>query len=144
NLGARVFYTTQSGYDTHANQLVTHANLLSEFADAESAFFEDLTSAQLAERVALLAFSEFGRTIKENGSTGTDHGTAGVVFLAGPGVRGGLHGAMPSLVELVAGEPQMTTDFRRIYAATLREWLGLAPERALGGSFERLALFKGA
>lgn len=142
DLGARVFYTIQPGYDMHANQLFTHANLLSEFAGAVAAFFDDLMSAKLAERVALLAFSEFGRTIKENGSAGTDHGTAGVVFIAGPSVRSGLVGSMPSLTDLVAGEPKMTTDFRQIYAATLGDWLRLSSEVALGGAFERLALFK--
>src|SRR5262249_41444961 len=100
DLGARVFYTTQGGFHTHAAQRDTHGGLLSEFAGAVAAFFEDLRAARLSERVALLAFSEFGRTIRENGSGGTDHGTAGVVFLAGPGVRGGVAGDMPSLTDL--------------------------------------------
>ena len=62
-----------------------------------AAFFADLRTAKLADRVTLLAFSEFGRTIKENGSAGTDHGTAGVTFLAGPEVKGGVigHAAEP-------------------------------------------------
>src|SRR5262249_19660828 len=81
--GARVFYTQQSGYDTHSQQQFTHAGLLSEFAGAVAAFFADLKASRLAERVALLAFSEFGRTIKENGSAGTDPGTAGGGLLAG-------------------------------------------------------------
>ena len=92
DLGARVFYTTQGGYDTHATQQFTHANLLGEFAGAVNAFFDDLQDAKLADRVPLLAFSEFGRTIKENGSAGTDHGTAGRVFLAGPTVKAGVVG----------------------------------------------------
>ena len=83
-VGTRVFYTAQAGYDTHAAQLPTHANLLFELAGALRAFFEDLTAARLADRVVLLAFSEFGRRVAENGSQGTDHGTAGPVFLAGP------------------------------------------------------------
>src|SRR5262249_51092826 len=119
DLGARVFYTLQSGYDTHAAQQFTHSNLLNEFAAAVAAFFADLQSAKLAERVTLLAFSEFGRTIKENGSAGTDHGTAGAVFIAGQGVKGGLVGAMPGLTDLAGGEPKMTTDFRRIYSTVL-------------------------
>jgi uncharacterized protein (DUF1501 family) len=142
DLGARVFYTTQGGYDTHAGQRYTHAGLLSEFAGAVAAFFEDLKEAKLAERVALLAFSEFGRTIKENGSAGTDHGTAGVVFLAGPGVKGGLAGKMPSLTDLAGGEPKMTSDFRGLYAGVLADWLGLPDRAALGGSFERPPLFR--
>jgi uncharacterized protein (DUF1501 family) len=142
DLGARVFYTLQAGYDTHASQRFAHANLLSEFAGAVAAFFDDLAAAKLADRVALIAFSEFGRTVKENGSAGTDHGTAGAVFLAGPGVTGGLAGTVPSLTDLVGGEPRMTTDFRRVYAATLIDWLGLDPTEALGGSFERPPLFR--
>jgi len=141
NLGTRVFYTIQGGYDTHATQVFTHANLLSTFAGAVAAFFEDLKAAKLAEQVVLLAFSEFGRTIKENGSGGTDHGTAGAVFLAGPGVRGGVAGTMPSLTELVGGEPKMTTDFRRVYASVLAGWVGLPVGEALGEAFEPLAIF---
>jgi uncharacterized protein (DUF1501 family) len=143
NLGARVFYTTQGGYDTHAGQRFTHAGLLSEFAGAVAAFFDDLKESKLADRVTLLSFSEFGRTIKENGSAGTDHGTAGAVFLAGPGIKGGLTGTMPSLTDLDKGEPKMTTDFRRVYASVLSDWLGLKEQAALGGNFERLALFRG-
>jgi uncharacterized protein (DUF1501 family) len=141
DLGIRVFYTQQGSYDTHAAQRFPHANLLSEFAGAVSAFFEDLRAAKLAERVSLLAFSEFGRTIRENDSGGTDHGTAGVVFLAGPGVCGGLHGTMPSLSDLAGGEPKMTTDFRRIYASVLSNWLGLQTAEALKGDFIPLPLY---
>ncbi len=142
NLGSRVFYTQLGGFDTHAAQQFNHANLLREFADGVAAFFEDLKAAKLAERVTLLAFSEFGRTIRENDSGGTDHGTAGVVFLAGPGVRGGLHGTMPSLTDLVAGEPKMSTDFRRIYASALTDWLGLPATDAFRGTFEPVKLFR--
>ena len=139
DLGTRVFYTTQGGYDTHATQQFTHANLLSEFAGAVAAFFADLQTAKLADRVTLLAFSEFGRTIKENGSGGTDHGTAGVVFLAGPHVKGGMAGTLPSLTDLDAGEPKMTTDFRRVYATLLADWLGVKGD-VLGGTYEPLKL----
>jgi uncharacterized protein (DUF1501 family) len=142
NLGASVVYTRQGSYDTHASQQFTHANLLSEFAGAVAAFFGDLQEAKLAERVALLAFSEFGRTIHENDSGGTDHGTAGAVFLAGPGVRGGLHGSMPTLTDLEGGEPKMTTDFRRIYAGALTDWLGQSAADVLGEKFEPLPVFR--
>jgi uncharacterized protein (DUF1501 family) len=143
DLGARVFYTVQGGYDTHANQPFAHATQLSEFADAVAAFFADLKATGLDDRVVLLAFSEFGRTIKENGSAGTDHGTAGVVILAGAGVRGGVSGTMPSLRELDGdGEPKMTTDFRRVYAGVLTGWLGLPTAEVLGGKFEGLPLFR--
>jgi uncharacterized protein (DUF1501 family) len=143
DLGARVFYTVQSGYDTHASQAFTHAELLATFAGAVAAFFADLKTAKLADRVALLAFSEFGRTIHENGSGGTDHGTAGAVFAAGPGVRGGTVGSMPSLTDLAGGEPKLTTDFRQVYATVLEDWLGVAAGEVLAGQFERLPLIRG-
>jgi uncharacterized protein (DUF1501 family) len=137
---ARVYYTAQTGYDTHAQQPFAHNTLLGEFAGAISAFFADLTAAKVADRVALLAFSEFGRTIKENGSAGTDHGTAGCAFLAGAGVKGGAHGTQPSLTDLDKGEPKMTTDFRRVYATVLSDWLAL-PTDGLGGPMNPVKLF---
>jgi uncharacterized protein (DUF1501 family) len=142
DLGTRVFYAIQSGYDTHASQNFTHAQLLNELGGAVKAFFDDMQSAGLAERVALMVFSEFGRTVKENGSAGTDHGTAAPVFLAGPAIKTGVTGAEPSLTKLVAGEPTMTTDFRRVYATLLEDWLGLPAEAAVGGKFEKIPLLK--
>ncbi len=131
DIGTRVFYTQQSGYDTHAQQDFRHAELLREFAGAVAAFFADLKETKLSERVTLLAFSEFGRTIRENGSAGTDHGTAGAVFVVGPTVKGRVFGSMPSLNQLEKGEPLMTTDFRSVYAALLGDWMGLAIEQDL-------------
>jgi uncharacterized protein (DUF1501 family) len=142
DVGARVFYTQQGGYDTHSQQQFTHSNLLNQFAGAVAAFFDDLKASRLAERVTLMAFSEFGRTIKENGSAGTDHGTAGAMFLAGTGVRGGLFGTMPNLTELEKGEPKMTTDFRTMYAAAIGTWLGLTTDEALSGRFEPAPVFR--
>jgi uncharacterized protein (DUF1501 family) len=141
-VGARVYYTTQGSYDTHSAQLFTHANLLFDLASSVRAFLDDLTAARLADRVAILAFSEFGRRVQENGSAGTDHGTAGPVFLAGPGVKGGLVGKTPSMADLEAGDLKMGLDFRRVYATVLEDWLGLPAQAALSGAFERLPLFR--
>jgi uncharacterized protein (DUF1501 family) len=137
---ARVFYTVQGGYDTHAAQLQTHYSLLSELSGALAAFLDDLASAGLADRVLVLGFSEFGRRVAENGSAGTDHGTAAPVLLAGPGVRAGLLGAYPSLNDLEDGDLKRSIDFRQVYATLLEEWLRVPSEAALGGRFERLAL----
>ena len=141
-LGARVFYTAQSGYDTHAGQLNTHYELLRELSGAIKAFMGDLTAAKLADRVTVLCFSEFGRRVAENGSAGTDHGTAGLVMLAGPGVRQGVHGNAPSLTDLVDGDPKISADFRRVYAAVLEDWLDLPSRGALGSRFEPIELFR--
>jgi uncharacterized protein (DUF1501 family) len=143
-LETRVFYTLQRGYDTHSAQLFAHSSLLAELSGAVKAFFDDLAAAKLADRVVVLIFSEFGRTVRENGSGGTDHGTAGPVFLAGPGLKGGLVGATPSLLDLdpTHGDLRRSLDFRQIYATVLRDWLGLPSKQALGGTFEALPLFR--
>jgi uncharacterized protein (DUF1501 family) len=141
-IAARVFYTAQSGYDTHAGQLPAHASLLSELAGGLLAFLDDLAAAKLADRVAVLCFSEFGRRVAENGSGGTDHGTAGPIFLAGPGVNAGLIGPTPKLLDLEDGDLKMAIDFRRVYATALENWLGIPAKAALGGPFEALPLFR--
>jgi uncharacterized protein (DUF1501 family) len=144
-VGTRVYYTRQGGYDTHAAQYGPHYQLLAALSSGLAAFLDDLKARKLAQRVCVLCFSEFGRTVKENGSGGTDHGTAGPVFLAGPGVKGGLIGAAPSLTDLDPrhGDLKVGLDFRRVYAAVLQDWLGLLAEPVVGKGFERLALFRG-
>jgi uncharacterized protein (DUF1501 family) len=144
DVGARVFYVSQQGYDTHAGQGGNHAILLREWAESLKAFLDDLAAARLAERVVVLSFSEFGRTVKENGSGGTDHGTAGLAFLAGPAVAAGLVGTPPNLLELDEkhGDLKVGLDFRQVYASILDDWLGLPSRSVLGGTFERLPLFR--
>ena len=140
-LGPRVFYTVQPGYDTHAAQLNDHARLLAEFSGALGAFLDDLGAARLDDRVAVLAFSEFGRRVAENGSLGTDHGTAGPVFVAGPSVRSGLIGPTPRLDELENGDLKVSIDFRSVYAAVLSRWLRLPAEPAVGAETQPLGIF---
>jgi uncharacterized protein (DUF1501 family) len=140
--GARVFYTLQTGYDTHGAQPGTHFQLLNELSGALEAFHADLGASGLLDRVLVLAFSEFGRRVAENGSAGTDHGTSGPVFLAGTHIQSGLIGSYPSLTDLVDGDLKMTVDFRRVYATVLEGWLGLASKTALNGTFERMPLFR--
>jgi uncharacterized protein (DUF1501 family) len=142
--GTRVFYATHTGqgYDTHQFQLATHAGLLAELGGSLRAFLDDLKAARLAERVVVLVFSEFGRRVAENASQGTDHGTAGPVLVAGAGVKAGLVGKTPSLLDLEAGDLKMSVDFRRVYATVLEDWLGLPAKAALAGSYERPALFR--
>jgi uncharacterized protein (DUF1501 family) len=138
----RVFYTSQSGYDTHNVQLEMHAAALGDLSSALKAFLDDLTAAKLADRVLVLCFSEFGRRVAENGSRGTDHGTSGPVLLAGPGVRAGLVGVTPKLLDLQDGDLKIGIDFRRVYATILEEWLVLPSKPSLGETFERLPVFR--
>jgi uncharacterized protein (DUF1501 family) len=140
-VGTRVYYASQGGYDTHGAQQGQHAQLLSEFGGALKAFLDDLRGAGRADAVAVLAFSEFGRRVAENDSGGTDHGTAGPVFLAGDAVRPGLHGDAPSLTDLEDGDLKMTLDFRRVYAAIVRDWLAVPLREGPIAPFEPLGLF---
>lgn len=137
---ARIYYVSQPGYDTHAAQLYLHSQLLREFTGALKAFLNDLKAAGLEERVAVLAFSEFGRRVEENGSTGTDHGAAGPVFLAGPGIRGGVIGKHPSLIDLDQGDLKMEIDFRQVYATLLQQWIGVSSTQVLSTDFAQLPL----
>jgi uncharacterized protein (DUF1501 family) len=139
---ARVYYAIQPGYDSHALQLPTHARLLGELAGALRAFLDDLGAARLADRVVVMAFSEFGRRPRENGSLGTDHGTAGPLFLAGPSVEAGVFGKTPSLGALADGDLKWSTDFRSIYATLLSSWLHLPADEILGGHFDGLPVLK--
>jgi uncharacterized protein (DUF1501 family) len=138
-VGTRVYYLSMGGFDTHANQPTQHGNLLGGIADAVSAFFDDLALQGRAEDVVLVTFSEFGRRVKENGSAGTDHGAASVLFVAGPSVKGGIYGQYPSLSDLDDGDLKMNTDFRSVYATLIEKWLGADSQPILGGSFPHLS-----
>ena len=138
-LDTSVYYAIQNGFDTHSLQPTQHANLMQELGDALLAFLDDMRTSDRAGDVLVLVFSEFGRRVQENASQGTDHGTAGPVFLAGP-VRPGIHGATPSLLDLDDGNLKTTVDFRRVYASVLRDWLRVDPTAILGAGFEPLPL----
>ncbi|CAN5885999.1 DUF1501 domain-containing protein [soil metagenome] len=138
--GTRIYYTSLGGFDTHANQLGTHAALLNELTGSIAAFQADLAEAGQDDRVALLSFSEFGRRVAENASDGTDHGAAAPVFVVGPVVQAGLIGEHPSLDDLDDGDLKHHTDFRRVYAALLNQWLGIPASSIVGEGFEPLNL----
>jgi uncharacterized protein (DUF1501 family) len=140
----RLYYLTYQGnsFDTHVQQADLHSRLLMYTADATRAFIEDLKRIGRADDVAVMMFTEFGRRVEENGSLGTDHGTATPMFIFGKGVKGGLYGHHPSLTDLDDGNMKMTTDFRRVYATMIKEWLGYDDaEGVLKGRFEPLGVF---
>jgi len=117
-------FAAVGGFDTHAGQLEVHEEVLRKLGDGMAAFQRELESRGVAERVALMAWSEFGRRPAENAAGGTDHGTAGPVFLLGKTIRGGLFGEMPSLAETDFGDLIPTVDFRTIHAMLADRWLG--------------------
>ena len=143
DIGIRIFFVEMGGggiggFDNHANQLGNHCALLHQLAESVAAFLYDLKRDKQLDRVLLMTFSEFGRTVRENGRRGTDHGAAAPLFLAGGRVKGGLVGPHPSLTDLDKGALKVHTDFRRVYATVLDRWLGFESKPVLGGHFEPL------
>ncbi|HTK07144.1 MAG TPA: DUF1501 domain-containing protein [Ktedonobacteraceae bacterium] len=136
DLGLRVGYVTLGGFDTHANEQATHDTLMKTLADGLSAFYTDLVNHSKADNVVVMTWSEFGRRVEENGSQGTDHGTAAPMFVLGHPVSKGIYGEPASLSNLDdAGNMKYTTDFRSVYATVLDRWLGASSKDVLGGSF---------
>lgn len=145
-LNTPVYLTTQSGYDTHANQLSQHETLLTQLAEAVAAFQQDLKLNGADENVLLITVSEFGRRLSENASAGTDHGTAAPLFMIGNPVMGGLFGQYPDLVDLDSrGDIKFEFDFRQVYASILKDHFGKSDahvEEILLKTFETLPLLK--
>jgi uncharacterized protein (DUF1501 family) len=139
-LTSSIYYTELDGFDTHASQLGTHESLLRELDNSLKAFVDDMHKSGDGQRVLVLVFSEFGRRLKENGSNGTDHGTAAPVFVLGDAVRAGVYGPYPNLHDLHDGDPRHAIDFRRVYASVLDQWLHCPSQTVLGQKFEPLPL----
>ncbi|WP_269522135.1 DUF1501 domain-containing protein [Coraliomargarita parva] len=138
DLETRVYFVSQSGYDTHANQLNNHARLLGELSDAMQAFQQDLNAHGKADQVLTMTFSEFGRRPAENGSQGTDHGTAAPLFVMGAKAKGGIIGSAPDLGIGPKEDLKFSTDFRSIYATVLDRWLSADAAAILGKQFQPL------
>jgi uncharacterized protein (DUF1501 family) len=140
------FQVSQAGYDTHAAQAETHAELLATLDRALEAFLTDLAACGRLERTLVLVYSEFGRRVAQNGvgdHAGTDHGAAGLAMLFGGGAVPGIHGAELDLARLDdAGNAIATTDFRALYADVIAGWFGLDPAPVLGGDFGRAGMVR--
>ena len=138
-LGTQVLYTSQGGYDTHANQVPVQTPLLSDLSAGIGDFFTDLREHDAADNVMMLVFTEFGRRVKDNGS-GSDHGSGGASYLIGQPVNGGMLGAYPSLKEedQLDGDLHFNVDFRSVYSTIVDKWMGLDAKSAIGGNYELL------
>ena len=146
-MGTKVFWVQTGGFDTHAGQGVAgggaYANLMGTFGDGLLAFYSDLQNQGLLNDTLILQFSEFGRRISENGSSGTDHGAAGLMMILGGSVRGGLFGTAADLrvapdnptLENSGNDVRHETDFRSVYATVIDRWLGADSSAILGGNF---------
>lgn len=143
-LQTKVFLVSRGGFDTHNMQGGTeggHANLLADVANSVNAFYADLEADNQQNRALTMTFSEFGRTLDENSSNGTDHGSSAPVMVFGP-VVGGQYGAHSDLTELDrSGDPVFSTDYRSIYNSILTDWFGLADnsvQDVINGDFGNL------
>jgi uncharacterized protein (DUF1501 family) len=149
-IGTKVFWVQTGGYDTHASQAGpggSYAGLMSTLGNAVLAFYTDLTNRGLWNDTLVVVFSEFGRRISENGSSGTDHGAGGLMMVMGGAVNGGLYGTAASLnpiaqnttLENSGNDVRYETDFRAVYAAFFDRWLGADSVSLLGGDFRSAA-----
>jgi uncharacterized protein (DUF1501 family) len=142
-LGTRLFSVSMGGYDTHANQKPTQDRNLAQLGDALDAFMRDLANIGQQDNVVIMTFSEFGRRVKQNGSNGTDHGTAEPMFIIGNKVQGGLYGTYPSLEDLDDnGDLKFSADFRSVYAGMLKDVVGADPAPILMGDFPPIEVLR--
>lgn len=133
-LGTRIYLVQLGGFDTHAEQLNSHPILLNRLSTAVKALYDDLAVVGMQDKVLTMTFSEFGRTINENGSMGTDHGRGTHSLLFGGGLGSGFEGTYQDL-----SNPNYSVDFRNLYATILQDWLGSEPDMiryVMGREFE--------
>jgi len=144
-LGTRVFYTQQGSYDTHGAQAPAFSKLWTELAAAIQDFWDDLRQSGDDDNVVMFLFSEFGRRVRDNGS-GTDHGAAGVSFVIGPGVKGGMYSRYPDTRSeaLDQGDLVPNQDFRGVYSTLLENWLEVEAAPIVNGTFSSENFFVGA
>src|SRR5207248_9146876 len=122
------------------SQTGTHQRLLKDFGDSVKAFVSDMKSQGNLPRVLVMTFSEFGRRVSENASSGTDHGAAAPMFVVGEKAKAGLLGKYPSLApaDLFQGDLKYSVDFRSVYAGVLERWLKTDSTAVLGAKFTPL------
>ena len=126
-LKSKIYLVELNGFDTHALQANLHHNLMTMLSESLVAFYADLAKKGMASKVLTMTFSEFGRTLRENGSAGTDHATSAPMFLFGEEAKGGLIGKAPSLTDLDSrGELKFEHDYRQVYSSVLKDWFGVS------------------
>jgi len=139
-LETKVYYTSLTGFDTHANQVNAQSRLLSQYAEALESFVNDLKRNGVFKDTLILTFSEFGRRVKQNAANGTDHGTANNVFIISENLKAqGFYNELANLNDLDDnGDLKFEVDFRTVYATILNKWLNVDDEKILNHSFKQL------
>jgi uncharacterized protein (DUF1501 family) len=139
DINTRVYYVSLGSFDTHVGQQAKQEKLFSDLNDAIKPFTDDLKANHRFQDVLLMSFSEFGRRVGENGSGGTDHGTANNMFLISGGLKNkGVLNEMPDLSNLTEGDLIQQMDFKRVYATLLNKWLQADDNKILGRQYEYL------
>lgn len=142
-------------FDTHVGQVNagdtttgSHANMLAKLSVAIAAFQDDITLMGKANKVTGMTFSEFGRRVINNTSSGTDHGSGAPVIFFGAGILGGVTGTSPVLPANPVSNTQVPLqyDFRQLYATVMQQWLCMNPaesETVLNGVYGLVPIFNG-
>lgn len=139
DINTKVYYLSLGSFDTHVNQEAQQKRLFTELNDAMAAFVKDMKDNNRFQDVIVMTFSEFGRRVAQNASSGTDHGTANNMFFIGGGLKQkGLINVMPDLKDLNEGDLKHTVDFKNVYATVLNKWLGADDASILGKKYEYL------
>jgi uncharacterized protein (DUF1501 family) len=139
DINTRVYYVSLGSFDTHVDQQAKQEKLFSDLNEAIKPFTDDLKAKHRFEDVLMMSFSEFGRRVGENGSGGTDHGTANNMFLISGGLKTkGLLNEMPDLSDLTEGDLNQRIDFKRVFATVLNKWLQADDLKILGRQYEYL------
>lgn len=147
NVHARMMQVETGGYDTHSDQGGIqqdgrHWQLLTELGDSLKLFYNDCVEMQVADKLVIMVWSEFGRRVPQNDG-GTDHGTQYPVFVIGGGIQGGVYGRHPNINDSAlsddgntvysqaAADPFRSTDMRDVYGTILKHWLGMPHQTIL-------------
>ena len=130
-----VYYLSMGGFDTHFNQVARQKQLLKQYSEATSAFVKDMKLSGNWKDTLIMTFSEFGRRVAENGSKGTDHGTANNLLLMGGDLKNpGFYNEGPNLTDLDNGDLKFQIDFRSVYSTVLKNWLQSDPKAIIGAN----------
>lgn len=154
-LKTKIYVVSLGGFDTHSSQVSTsggtetgyHADLLTRVSVGVGAFMDECNKQNVADRVAGMIYTEFGRRILSNASLGTDHGAGGPVMVFGTQVNRTIIGSNPTIPSTVTvyDNVAMQYDFRQIYYSTLVQWFGLSKTEAdtiMLKNFDTLQIFK--
>ncbi len=139
DIGTRICYTQHGSFDAHTNGIALQEKLLRDVSGGIHDFYSDMKEHDQNEDILILAFSEFGRRVKDNGN-GTDHGSGGVAFLIGDGVQGGQYGEYPSMdaKDLVEGDLAFNLDFRSLYTEIMEDWLEVDAREVMDRDYEKV------